>query len=153
MRKNPERWTVRPTEGGRSTRSPLDSNTDALARAFEQSVDEGLGPRAQQLLSQTLGFGRVSGPNVAGMSGAQAVEAVGALNSGSLGGMSPSYKVNYHHPRPTWAGGGTTPPPPVSKVCESNIGKMAEKCKNMDPPRELIIEMDCPEAVKADDDA
>ena len=39
-----------------------------------------------------------------------------------------------------------TPTPKVNQINENNIGKLAEKCKKMTPPRQLFVEMLCPQA-------
>ena len=189
MEQNPERWRVRPTRNGRSTRAPEHSDTNALQEAFERRVDNGLGVTERQVLGDLLGMGgRVSPGRIANMSGRDVVNAVSSLNANQFRGHSSSYKANYHHLRPTWAGGGNapsnlwpaapghqtvgvhnwwndkisnsvtdaqrsrllgrTPPPTVNTISENNMGKLAEKCRNMNPPHDLIIEMNCPEAVQ-----
>lgn len=188
MESNPERWRVRPTQNGKSTRAAAHSDTAALEEAFQRRVDLGLTSGEQGILGTALRIGGAAGSAAIG-TGQQAVAAIRQVNSAVLSGMAPGYKFNYHHLRPTWAGGGNapsniwparpghatagvhqwwngklqesmtdsqkslltgkTPPPTVNTISENNIGKMAEKCRNMDPPRDLVIEMNCPEATEA----
>lgn len=191
--KNPERWEVRPTQNGRSTRLPEHSDTNQLREAFRRRYDEGINPRERGLLRDLL-----QGPSPRPVrlpgTGAQIVEMITRLGQqiysfARLGGRYTAYMPNFHHLRPTWAGGGNapsniwpvepghapvgvhnwwnerlqravtpeqrnlllgkTPPPTVNTISENNMGKMAEKCQNMDPPKKLVVEMDCPEAVSS----
>ena len=49
---------------------------------------------------------------------------------------------------------GKKPPPPTVKVLtENTIGRAAERAQNLDPPRELYVEMDCPQAYEATQEA
>ena len=174
MENSPERWTVRP-----HTRPP--SNQRDLANAFSRRVDlHGLSSNQQSMISNAMGGAQVPS------TGRGVIDAVSNANATVFRGMPPSYKINYHHLRPTWAGGLDAPSnlwpvrpghqtagihtwwnrklkdamtpelqalgqqPPgrnVNTLSENNITRLANKAQNMDPPRELQVEMDCPEAV------
>ena len=110
---NPERWEVRPTQNGRSTRLPEHSDTDALRDAFRRRYDNGLNGHERGLLRDTLQGPSTRIPRLPA-TGAEAVEMITSLGRGvygaaSLGGQFTAYMPNYHHLRPTWAGGGNAP--------------------------------------------
>ena len=189
MKNSPERWKVRPTAAnGASTRDPKTSDSKALKAAFIKSIEDREGkltPREVEILNDMLRPAKGRDFTVEGMSAQEIVKALDSVNASELGGNSPSYKISYHHLRPTWAGGenkdnvfpvrpghqtagihnwwndkltsaatpaqmrellGGTEKPMVKTVSENNIGKIAERLKKKKPPRNLVIEMHCPEA-------
>ncbi|MBU6952286.1 hypothetical protein [Hahella sp. HN01] len=106
-----ERWKVRPTDdNGTSTRDPETSDTEKLKKAFEKYVDEanqkgGLPASEIEVVDNMLRPKHGPAFTSNGMTGKEMVTMLNGLNEDEFKSHPPSYKVSYHHLKPTWAGG------------------------------------------------